>query len=166
MPGVAGRERVPYTDLTCAPMSPEEEATELATAWRRTFRPDADKAFAEARADGSSIVLYFRGPDCPDCARVEQGTLSWPRTRGNYRGEWAVVESPLDLTAAARTGDKSAALRARFDVRVLPTFIVYDAKRKEEAVRFNGYFSNEDVNATFRDGYGYGDCQFADYLRP
>ncbi len=166
-PGFTEFGSVPYTDLTCVPMSPEEEATELATAWRRTFRPDAEKAFAEARADRSDIVLYFRGPDCPDCARVEQGTLFWPFTRGHYSGEWAVVESPSDLSAAARPGDKSAALRARFDVRVLPTFIVYDGIGTREALRFNGYFSTKDIAAAFiRDGDGDGDCQFMRYLRP
>jgi YHS domain-containing protein len=134
---------VPRTSIALAALcagfawQPVHATDPEAIAWR----DDYGKALEEARTAHRLLWIYFTGPWCPNCARMERDSFPHPAIVQHARQSFI----PLALRS-----DLNPQLVERFNVTAVPTTIIV-APNRDIFAAIQGYLGPDELDAFLRD---------------
>jgi thiol:disulfide interchange protein len=103
------------------------------------WREDYEGALREAKQGGRLVLLDFYANWCGPCRAMEREVFSRPELAGKI--ERLVIPVKVDLSAERRSR-AATEVAGRFDVSVVPTFLVIDGNERVVARR-SGSMSGE-----------------------
>lgn len=120
----------------------EGPSAEEGPQWFKQSFLDLKEDLADARKANRRLMLYFYMDGCPYCARFLRETLARRDIADKTRRHFDVVAIDLrgdrEVTDAAGKAMPEKAFAASMDVKVTPTFLLFDATGKV-ALRLVGF---------------------------
>jgi thioredoxin 1 len=124
-----------WRDSATQPATPDPRTPVVPDGWPTNL----DSALARSQENGRTLVAYFAGWWAPPCQSMREEVLGNPKVTSALHGFEKVA---IDI-------DNQKDLAKEYDIRELPTFVIFDNAGKE-LDRFTGYLPPEAFVETLR----------------